>query len=271
MDDTPFSPDLYEQIVEGDRLQTLQAVSKVDLERDPLTDEWVLAITPHDKSPQFKPYTRFNVPGYQINNAIREGWAVVARAAQKENEHLLETILSELEPTIPTTLNQEPPLSSWLPTDSSKTWESTERYAIWEIGPTAITQFKRYTYLQKQADGFNLVLPDHRQVSLSKSKPKATEIKPNPAPAVLSPTEALRKEMATDLERVARGEDLQALVDDDEYILFPKTLGLVLGMVIGIGLMVYFFSKDNTDAGASMILICTGIWILKRMIMFFIR
>ena len=272
--------DILARITEGDRLQALHAISEVALEHDSLSDEWVLAVTPNSQSPSFEPYTRFNVPGSQINGAVRDAWAKVARAAQHENEQTIEAVRSTLEPTIPSSPQQEPPLSSWLPTETDGEWESTQRYTTWVVEPSRIRQDKRFAYLHHSPDGYSLLLPNNEQVTTTLTKEEdapfripdtKADVRPDEPPVSFTSTERLYRRLAEKLERVAKGEELHELVDKDEDKAIPTVIGLIIGLAIGLGLTAYFVATDNQDAGATMILICTGIWILKRGIMLISR
>lgn len=291
MADSPFSSNFLSHIDERERLEGLTTISEVALERDPLTDEWVLSVSPSDHSPEFDSFKRFNVPGNQINGAIREAWAAVARAAQLENQQTLEGALIQLEPTIPTTKDEEPKLSSWLPAQTQGKWESTQSYAVWDIGPTTITRAKRFAYLQLSRDGFTLSLPDNRQVTVHQPKQQATvyRIPENRAEllrmkeeakfakaqgdstlydALSTPGERIHDQLHEYFTRIARGEELEALIEEYEDKKLPKIIGLVIGVVIGVGLTAFFLSKHDPDTGGIFVLVCTAIWILKRAIMF---
>ena len=288
MADTPHSPEYLELVEEDARLVALQAICDVALERDPLADEWVLSITPNTNSPSFQPYRRFNVPGAQINGAIREGWGVVARAAQQENENAISLILNTLEPTIPVEVGHEPAMSQWLPTDLNGKWESAQNYVIWNIGAETITRLRRFAYLRQLPDGFHLILPDEREVKINlKQSSKHTFRIPDTKADVIqarkdheSSTDTatghhepllkdqIFKETRDQLEQVIQGRNLFALLDEDEDIRLPKIYGLILGLSLGFGLLIYFFSIGNDTAPVALILACVFVWILKRIIIF---
>lgn len=291
MADSTFSPEILSLIDERDRLEGLNAVSEVAIERDPLTEEWVFSISPRELSPRFESFKRFNVPGNQINSAIREAWASVARAAQVENQQAIEHAILQLEPTIPTEQGDEPKLSSWLPTETHGRWESTQSYGIWDIAPTAITQTKRFAYLQQAKDGFTLLLPDNRQVTVGQSKQPAKPYRipenraemlrmkeeaklakaqgdPSIYNELMSPEERIHNQLRDHFIRIAQGEELEALVEQYEDRTLPKIIGLVIGVTIGVGLTALFLSKDDPETGGIFVLVCTAIWLLKRAIMF---
>lgn len=298
MADSPFHDDLLSRINEPDRLLALNAVADVGLEHDMQANEWVLSITAREGSPKFPPFRRFNVPGVQINAMIREGWGVVARAAQQENERNISDILATLEPSIPQNMTDEPAMSQWLPTDMAGKWESAQNYPIWGIGPCAIDRAKHFAYLTQLTDGFNLILPNGQEVKVPVTKPKPktksrafripetkSDTKNPGQPNTYSSTldkadessqsiqvryeEQIMREAEYYIEKVQKGEALEALIDYEEDVQMPKIYGLILGLAAGLGLFIYLLATKEPSYAGTMMIVCTGIWIIKRIIIFF--
>lgn len=63
----------------------------------------------------FEPVSRREIPGLLINGAIREAWAVVARAAQLENAQEAEAMWNAMESNVPLSIANDPDEARWSP------------------------------------------------------------------------------------------------------------------------------------------------------------
>lgn len=291
MTDTRFPEDTVGQLKEADRLLAIAAIADVALEHDAKADEWVLSVSPGKESLHFAPFQRFNIPGRQIDEAIREGWGVVARAAQVENDRNLSETLTSLRPTVPTLASEEPALTHWLPTDKRDEWESPKGFTLWNIGPVAITRSKQFAHLKRTGRAYKLSLTDdeselirvHNDIPEPYRIPKnreeylrrqGKETSPIPGfsemPSVprLSSREIMIKETEHQLKEISRGEDLPGLIDETKDLDPFQAGGSLLGFGIGIGLIVGFYKTDSSSAMAALFIVSVAIWIIKRIIIF---
>lgn len=271
-------PETLRLIDEGDRLQELQAVAAVKLTHNPSTDRWAFSLRPHEDSPPFEPFDRTQVPGRQINETIREGWGVVARAAQLENEEQREPWQRVLEPTIPVSVDYEPGETHWVPAGSATQWESTQAFVCWEIGPTTITRGSRAARLTRVRKEYRLTYPDLHQVVVGRLPVAAASHPPQPAPTELQMNpdvlvtltdeeKARARTFQTDfikhLNEVKQGEHLAMLLNVKTAVEAPKGWGVIVSAPIFY--YVYTLTETNQKSTFITLLFCSAaLWVVKR-------